>query len=114
MVRVLVMVCGIVLVAAVSGCVRNTGSSTDPAAPASARPAFSANTRCGAWLHKLSSSDRLEASRLMLHALNAYDQSGRFVREFAKDVSKACRGSSVIKVSEVAAGLATLDHRDFP
>lgn len=50
----------------------------------------------------------------MLHALKAYDQSGHFVREFARDVSKACRGSSVIKVSEVAAGIATLDHKDFP
>lgn len=96
------------LLSLLTGCLSSGGSTGAPPA----QPTLDANSRCRVWL-AAPASERFAASQNMIVALQARDTSDAFAERFARDVSRVCRSSRALKVSEVAAGLATLDRRDF-
>jgi hypothetical protein len=105
----------------------NHGSSAPAAAPGTNNPTdFStyeytqtwtvsyADTTCDQWLNQMTDNQRFVAGHDFIVALKAVDQSDSFAHTFADDISKDCQPAPQLKVSQVGAGIATLDTTDFP
>lgn len=85
-------------------------SSSPGAQPAA--PHLSKHTTCGEWAH-WPQQYRVLSAGIMADGMGAYDRSQHFHERFARELLTACQGDEHSTIATVAAGLATLDRRDF-
>lgn len=98
-----------------AGCTSSTNSTDTSTDPYNQTWTVSyADTTCGQWLNQMTDNQRFVAGHDFIVALGAVDLSDSFAQTFADDISMDCQPAPQLKVSQVGAGLATLDTNDFP
>lgn len=104
----------VVALGLLAGCSVSAGSAGTPTTAAPKDAGTYAKTTCREWLHGMTQDQQTAAAEQFAVILNARDQSRKFARGFARNISTDCRADPSIRLSQIVAALATLDTADFP
>lgn len=97
---------------ALAGCQSSGGQTSVPNPTTWPQPL--STTTCAQWTDSMTEPQRFAVSKDIIRRLDAKDTSDSFAADFEKDVTTGCAaGVAGLNLSDVAAGIATLDTADF-